>query len=111
MMNFIIKYTNILWGLPITEGDCSILGQDLVDVLTDVYNAVLIATPIIVLALSTVDIARAVIAQDDKDMKAASSKAVKRLIIGVAIMFVPLLLDAILKLAGLTTGVCTIGLK
>ena len=110
MINFIIKYTNILWGVLPTEDDCSIINKELQDVLTYVYNAILIVVPIIVVALSTIDMARAAIAQDDKDMKAAASKAVKRIFIGIAIMFVPLLLDTILKLAGIASGVCHIGL-
>ena len=109
MTNLVTKYINILWGLPITQGDCTVLGTELTGALQDVYTAILIAVPILVIALCTVDIARAVIAQDDKDMKAAQAKAIKRVIIGVAIMFVPILLDAILKLAGLTTGTCGLG--
>lgn len=112
MKNFIINNTNILWGFP-TKGNCTILGQgkgSLSDILIEIYDVILIAVPILVIVLCTVDIAKAVIAQDEKDMKAAQAKAIKRLIIGVAIMFVPLLLDTILKLAGIGSGVCHIGI-
>ena len=80
MINFIIKYTNILWGVLPTEDDCTIINKELQDVLTYVYNAILIVVPIIVVALSTIDMARAAIAQDDKDMKAAASKGIPCLI-------------------------------
>ena len=113
MANFIIKCTNILYMLPFTEEEnCvgDVLNQATYDILKYIYNAILIVVPIIVVALSTVDMARAAIAQDDKDMKAAASKAVKRIFIGIAIMFIPLILDTILKIAGLASGVCHIGL-
>ena len=109
MTNFIIKYTNILWGFP-TKGDCSIIkSAALYNVLVQIYNAILIVVPILVVTLCTIDIARAVIAQDDKDMKAAGAKAIKRVIIGVAMMFLPLIVDTILKLAGVGSGVCELG--
>lgn len=55
------------------------------------------------------DIAKGVIAQDDKATRAALSSAVKRVIIGVAIFFTPLLLDFTLKMAGFASGTCSIG--
>lgn len=90
--------------------DCgSVLGDDLTKVLQDIYRAMQIAIPILVLALCSVDIVKAVIAQDEKDMQAAQMRAIKRVIIGMAVFFVPLILDVLLDLAGLATGTCHIG--
>ncbi len=106
---------NIMNGLYIlgiftNATDCgSILGEDLTAVLQDIYRAMQVAIPVLVTALCTVDIVKAVAAQDDKDMEAAKSKAIKRIIIGVAVMFVPLIIDFLLDLAGLASGTCHIG--
>lgn len=105
----IINSLNIL-GVFTNATDCgSILGEDLTNVLQDVYRAMQVAIPILVTALCTVDIVKAVAAQDDKDMEAAKSRALKRLIIGVTVMFIPILIDFLLDLAGLASGTCHIG--
>ena len=106
----IINNLNIL-GIFTDVTDCkSILGADLTSVLHDIYRAMQVAIPVLVTALCTVDIVKAVVAQDDKDMEAAKSKAVKRLIIGIATMFVPLIIDLLLDLAGLASGTCHIAI-
>lgn len=110
MMN-LFSNLNIL-GIFTNITDCeSILGAELTDVLKDIYRFIQIAVPILVTALSTLDIVRAVIAQEDKDMEAAKSKAIKRVIIGLAFFFVPIILDVLLDFAGISSGTChlTIG--
>ena len=69
-------------------------------------NIILILVPIAVVVLCTIDMARAVMEQNDKEMKVATTKAVKRIIIGVAIMFIPLLINTVLKIAGFASGSC-----
>ena len=105
----IINNLNIL-GIFTNITDCdSVLGPDLTSVLQDIYGAIQIAVPILVILLCSVDIARAVIAQEEKDMKAAQAKAIKRIIIGLVIFFVPLIIDVLLDLVGLASGTCNIG--
>ena len=94
--------------LGIFISDCNILG-DLTPVLQDIYRIVQIGVPILVILLCSVDVARAVIAQDEKDMQAAISHSVKRVIIGLAVFFVPIILDVLLDLIGLASGTCSIG--
>ncbi len=86
-----------------------VLSADLQEVLKDLYTALMIAVPILVTILCVVDILRAVVAQDDKDMGQAQARAIKRVIVGMATFFVPLLLDIILELAGFASGTCGIG--
>ena len=90
--------------------NCDILGSGLHEILKDIYKAIEIATPILVIALCTMDVAKAVAAQDEKDMNVAQARIIKRIIIGLAIFLMPTLLDAILKVAGFATGICDIGL-
>lgn len=102
----ILNSINLL-GIFSNITDCKYaLGEETVDIIRDVYTAIQVAIPILVILLCTVDIAKAVIAQEEKDMQAAISKSIKRVIIGLAIFFIPGLLDAILDLVGLATGTC-----
>lgn len=95
--------------MGIIISDCSILGDELTSVLQDIYKAIQIAVPVLVILLSSVDIAKAVVAQEEKDMQAAVSKSIKRVIIGMAIFFVPLILGVLLDLVGIASGTCGIG--
>lgn len=106
MMEFIISNINVLGVLP---EECWILGQAFYDELQFIFTAIQIAVPCLVVVLCSVDMAKAVIAQDDKAVKKAQSDAIKRLIIGAAIFFVPLLIDILLGFAGMITGTCNIG--
>lgn len=78
------------------------LGSGVVDVLNWVYTGTLIAVPILVIVLVMKDMVSAVAAGDDKAIKQAQTNAIKRIIIGVVIFFVPILIKAILNIAGIT---------
>lgn len=58
-----------------------------------------IIVPILIILLGTLDFAKAVIAGKEDNMKKAQSTFVKRLIAGVAVFFVPLLVNIIMNLA------------
>lgn len=108
MISFI---TSDLYSLiSILPQDCNVLGSGVQKILSELYTIVEIAIPILVVLLCTVDMAKAVIAQDDNEMKKSQSRSIKRLIIGLAIFLVPTVLDALLKLAGLAKGICSIGI-
>ena len=108
MIDFITSNLNNL--ISILPQECNMLGKGVQDILSELYTVVEIATPILVVLLCTIDMAKAVIAQDDNEMKKSQSRSIKRLIIGLAIFLVPTVLDALLKLAGLAEGICKIGL-
>ena len=108
MLDFIINNMNSL--ISILPQDCNLLGKGVQGILTELYRLVEIATPILTILLITVDMVKAVIAQDDNEMKKSQERSIKRLIIGLAIFLVPTILDAILKLAGMASGVCKVGL-
>lgn len=105
MIDFLMNNLNVL----LITGDCSILGAEFNSILKEIFMWVQIAVPILVVVLCMVDMAQAVISQDEKGMKTAQGKAIKRVIIGIAIFFVPVLLEIVLDLAGIATGVCGIG--
>ena len=105
MIDFITNFSNIL----LVVGECSILGEDLAKNLKYIYTAIEISVPVLVILLCTVDLVKAVMAQDENDMKKAQSRAIKRVIIGLAIFFVPITLDVLLDIAGIATGTCELG--
>lgn len=71
--------------------------------LRELVNEVLqyprIIVPILIIVLGTLDLARAVIAAKEDDMKKAQAKFVKRVILGVAFFFIPLFVNIIMDLA------------
>lgn len=112
MIDFIMNNINILdsyWGGLPSASDCSVLGKEFTNVLNDIFTWIQVATPCLVLVLCCTDILKAVIAQEEKDMKVALSRTVKRVMVGVAIFFLPMLLNFILYMAGIASGTCKIG--
>ncbi len=64
---------------------------------------VLIIVPILIVVFSIIDFVKALTAQKADDMKKAYSNLVKRLIIGVIIIFLPPLINFTLNLFGQET--------
>ena len=61
-------------------------------------NIISIIIPIILILLLSIDFAKAVIASDDNQMKKAQKLAIKRIIIGAVVFFVPLVVNAVFSL-------------
>lgn len=103
MMDFIMNSTMFL------AVRCTLLGADLTNILNEVFTWIQYAIPALTVVLCTVDIAQAVISQNEENIKKAQSKAIKRIMIGVAIFFVPTLLKILLNYGGNIVGTCGIG--
>lgn len=102
MINFIANNINIL-------DECtSVLGTEFYNILQEIFTIIKIAVPVLVLVLCSVDMSKAVIAQDEKAVKEALSSSIKRLIIGVVVFFIPIIINLLLKYAGLVSGTCGI---
>lgn len=67
-----------------------------VDITKPLAQIIMIAAPIILLVLGTVDFGRAVGASDEKAMKKAISDFVKRLVICIVILILPVLINMIM---------------
>ena len=100
---------NLMQIMGLISAECKYLGEQTTEVLKDIYTAIRIAVPALVILLCSVDMLKAVIAQDDKEMQTALSRTIKRVIIGLAIFFIPTVLDVILDLVGIVDGTCSIG--
>ncbi len=88
---------SIDWGDKASVNCKGIIGQDMLDFINKIFKWIRILAPIIVILLSSVEFAGALL-QDDRDsLKKATNRFIKRLIIAVALFFVPLILEFILN--------------
>lgn len=74
--------------------------------LQKVLDIIRFAVPLIIIGLSVLDFIKVIASQKADDMKKATNKLVKRLIIGVAIFIVPTILEFLLSQFGMELGSC-----
>ena len=78
--------------------------------MNDLFALIKIATPVLVIALSTIDYVKAIANSNADEMKRANSRTVKRLVIGLIIFVLPFLLEVLFRLFGLyDLSTCGIG--
>lgn len=82
-------------------------------IINTIMQYVRVIVPILIILLGSIDLAKAAIAGKEDTMKKAQADFAKRVLIGVAIFFVPLLVDVIMDLAeivwqGENYGICKI---
>lgn len=63
-----------------------------------VLPIVCIAIPIALIGFAIFDLGKAVIASDDKEVKAAQSRLIKRLVYGIVIFLVPFIVSLVMNL-------------
>ena len=73
-----------------------------------IINIIKIVIPIIIVVLAMLDLGKAVMAGEEKQIKEAQSNAIKRIIVGIIIMFVPTIVNLILDLIGNNLDTCGI---
>ena len=85
------------------ELDCGIFDENTATgkYLHDIYNIIKFAVPIILLALSILDFAKAIINDNSDELKKATTMFSKRLIVAIVILIVPTILNFVLDLFGL----------
>lgn len=79
---------------------CAILGEELGNMVKAAIDLIQLAIPIIIIILTIIDFTGIVLSGEDKNFKAAGTKFVKRLLIGAAIIFLPMLLTFIIDMSG-----------
>ena len=67
-----------------------------------VFPIIQIGIPLLLVVLGTIDLGKAVISSDDKEVKAAQSRLIKRCIYAVAIFFVMTLVTIIMQIVSTT---------
>lgn len=78
---------------------CEGLGP-IVSVVKTLFNIIKILVPIALLIMGVIDLAKAVLASDEKEIKGAESKLVKRAIAAVAVFFAVTIVDVIMGMVG-----------
>lgn len=78
---------------------CEGLGP-VVSVVKALFNIIKILVPIALLIYGVMDLAKAVMASDEKEIKGATSKFIKRAIAAVAVFFAVTIVDAVMGLVG-----------
>ncbi len=76
---------------------CEGLGP-IVAVIKGVFNLIKIGVPIILIIMGAIDLGKAVMASDDKEIKGATSKLIKRAIAAVAVFFAVTIVDVVMGL-------------
>lgn len=94
--DYVNMISNIGLGNDVDVSCEGLLGDDLLDLISEVLNYVKIAAPILLLVLGSVDFGQAVISQDKDALSKAFSKFVKRAIICVVIFFLPIIIKYLL---------------
>jgi len=78
---------------------CAGLGP-IVSVVKGLFNIIKLIVPIALLIFGVLDLAKAVIASDEKEIKGATSKFIKRAVAAVAVFFAVTIVDALMGLVG-----------
>ena len=72
----------------------------LIRVVKIIFNIIQFVIPIALILFGTIDLGKAVISSDDKEVKAAQSRLIKRCIYAIAIFFIVLLVELIMDVVG-----------
>ena len=83
--------------------DCDSFG-DVKQDMKNLFDFMKVLVPLLVIGLSTFDFIKAITEKDDKDIKKAFSRLMKRLICAVILFFLPVLLELLMNM--ITDNVC-----
>lgn len=72
--------------------------QPIINFVKAIFNLIQIVIPIGLIIMGSIDLGKAVLSSDDKEIKQATSKLVKRAIAAVAIFFLVLLVKLVMNL-------------
>lgn len=99
------KYNNKVTVTDTASLGCSSWG-DLKNDIQNVFNFLKVVVPLLVIGLSTYDFIKAVAAKDNKDVKKAFQRLLKRFLYAILLFFLPVLINFLLDLAGTNVKIC-----
>lgn len=88
------------------DTSCGLLGSEtskIVTFLSKMFNYVKVIIPILIILLSIADFLKVIFSGKDDDMKKAMDKFIKRIIIAVVFILVPLFISIIINISGVTS--------
>ena len=94
-MKKLLLLTMVLFVTPVFADtvDCGIISE----FTRPAAHIIMIAAPIILIVLGSIDFLKAVTAGDEKDMKKAINNFIKRLIICIVILILPILVNMVIS--------------
>ena len=87
----------MLGNFQILETTCETLGP-IIGLVKGVLSVIQFGIPIVLILLGTIDLGKAVMSSDDKEVKASQGRLIKRFIYAVLVFFVVLLVDLVMGL-------------
>lgn len=94
----------IEFGDELSEEDCEAILGDILEIVNTIFDWIKIIAPILLIVFGSIDFGSAVLQDNQDALKKAASKFVKRAIATVAIFFLPLIINLILSLPGVDSG-------
>ena len=80
--------------------NCNGIGPIVAFVKNGIFPIIQIGIPIILIVMGSIDLGRAVLSSDDKEIKAATGKLIKRAIAAVAVFFVATIVSLLMGMFG-----------
>lgn len=74
--------------------------EPVINFLKAILSIIQWGVPILLIVMGSIDLGKAVLASDDKEIKGATSKLIKRAIAAVAIFFIPMLVNMLVGMVG-----------
>lgn len=99
-----ITHSSEKYGILRTMSDEEIKENDkceTIPYIKTIYNFVRFLVPVIIIVLSIIDFAGVVISGEDDKMEKSKKKFVIRIIVGIVILFIPIILELLLKIIGI----------
>lgn len=103
---FFLLFVMFAFSSNVNAENVTICSGDLGEFIKHIFHAVKFAVPVLIIGLGIVDYIKAMTAQSQDEVKKASTKLVKRLIIGACIFVLPTIIDFLLKVAEVNTELC-----
>lgn len=85
--------------------DCTAWKDTLKD-FQNLFDFCKILIPLLIIGLSMFDFIKAIVGKDDKDLKKAFNRLLKRLALAVVFFFLPMLINYFLEIIGTNSSVC-----
>ena len=103
---FFLLFVMFAFSTNVYADNAIICSGDLGDLIKYAFHVVKFAVPVLIIGLGIVDFIKAMTAQSQDEVKKATTKLIKRLIIGVCIFVLPTIIDFLLKVAEVNTELC-----
>lgn len=96
--------TSMDFGDKLNDEDCQAVLGNTLEIINTVFNWIKIIAPILLIVFGSLDFGSAVLQDNQDALKKATSKFIKRAIAAVAIFFLPFIINLLLSLPGVNSG-------